>query len=302
MYRMERIVPLIGPAVTGPLGVMHLPRMWLKGVLSAPGSLWEGYFDNYKGFNQRVVDALGLEPEAWFAFLATMPTYPQAEAYVKEHATKLDAASIAALNELIATFPRPAENAAAVRARVGIDDPSYAISSRLIDVDDWFTIHEELVAHRAEGHEALIPMVSSAQTGPAGIAHLPRLWMKAFLNAVNALHPEWKTGTNCGFDKRLAEAIGLDLVAASAYIGEELPNYLQFERWVLDHIETPTEAKKAEWIETFNAMKKPEEAAVAECIECGAPGLGIRGTILLNDMVDWKYAHDQIVSRRATPA
>ena len=37
MYRMQRIVPLIGATVTSPLGVMHLPRMWLKSVLSASG-------------------------------------------------------------------------------------------------------------------------------------------------------------------------------------------------------------------------------------------------------------------------
>jgi hypothetical protein len=299
MYKMEKIVPLIGPMVTGPLGVMHLPRMWYKGVLSAAGLLPDVYFDNYKGFNQRVCDAIGLDPEPWFAFLKTMPTYAQAETYVKDHATKLTPAAVAELNTLIATFPRPEENAAGVRARVGLDDPSYNISANLIDVDDWHSIHEELIAHKDDKPEPLIPMVSSAESGPAGIAHLPRLWMKALLNAVGALHPEWKTGNVCGFDNRLAKTIGLDIDETSAYIKAELPDYLTFEKWVLGKIPTPDAASKAEWTKGFMAMEKPVEMGAAERAECGIADDSVTGTIVLNDLVDWKYMHDYVTSQRA---
>jgi hypothetical protein len=302
MKRIEPLVPLIGATVPGPLGVVHLPRMWLKSMLSAAGLLPDVYFDNYKGFNAKVVDGLGLEPEPWFAFLATMPAYPQAEDYVRAHATKLDPASIAAINDLIVNFLRPPENAAAVQARVGIDDPAFLNSADLINFDDWFTIHHDLVTHRAEGIEPIVPMVSSCQTGMLGIPHLPRLWMKALLNAVNALPEGWKTGTNCGFDKRLAGMIGLDLVAAVAYIGAELPNYLQFEGWVAKHIAQPDDATKAQWTAEMAALEKPEDVSAAECIEAGAPGLPIRNVILLNDMVDWKHMHDHIVAKQMARA
>ena len=302
MYSMEKIVPLIGPGVAGPLGVMHLPRMWEKSVLSAAGLLWEGYFDNYKGFNAQICDALGLEPEAWFAFLATLPTYPQAENYVKAHAKTLNATAIAAANTRITTYERPEEAAAIVRERTGITDATLRISARLLDFDDWFTIHEELVAHRADGIEPLVPMVSSGQIGMLGIPHLPRLWIKALLSAVHALPAEWKTGTNCGFDKKLSEMIGLDLVAASAYIAKELPNYGQFEHWVRDHIAQPDASKKAEWVATIAGMQKAEEQAAGECVECGLPGAGLRGTVLLDDMVDWKYMHDRAIAQRVTRA
>jgi hypothetical protein len=298
MYRMEKIVPLIGPTVEGPLGVKMLPRTWLKSVLSAAGLLPEGYFDNDKGFNHRVVDALGLEPEAFFAFLATQPTYPQTEDYVRAHASKLDPATIAALNDGIASYERPEEGAAAVRALTGIEDLTLRNSARLLDIDDWYAMHKAVLAHRADGIAPMIPMVSSAQVGLAGIPHLPRLWMKALLNAVHALHPEWKSGLVCGFDKRLAETIGLDLSAAVAYINGELPSYLQFERWVLAHITPPDAATKANWVEQFDGLKKGEEQATAECIEAGAPGAGVRGTMLLNDMVDWKFMHDQVAAQR----
>jgi len=300
MDRIERIVPLIGATVAGPLGVVHLPRMWIKGVYSAVGMLYEGYFDNYKGFNQRVVDGLGLEPEPWFAFLATMPTYPQAEAYVKKHATKLDAASIAAVNTEVLTFLRPEENAAAVRKRAGLTDPDFRNSARLLNFDDWCTMHEQLVAHRDGGLEPIVPMVSSSQTGMLDIPHLPRLWMKALLHAVKALPEGWKTGLDCGFDKLLADMIGLDLVAACAFINAELPAYVPFENWVRDHIAQPDDATKAQWTAKILALQKGAEQAAAECVEAGAPELSLRSTILLNDMVDWKHMHDQAVARRLT--
>jgi hypothetical protein len=298
MYRMEKIVPLIGPTVAGPLGVKHLPRMWLKSVLSAAGILYVEYVDDDRGFNHRIVEGLGFEPGAWFAFLATMPTYPQAEDYVKAHARNLDAASIDALNAAIETWERPPERAAEVRERVGLEAPDFRFSARLIDLDDWFTIHRELLAHRAEQIEPLVPMVSSAQTGMWGVPHLPRLWMKALLAAVGALPAEWKTGTVCGFDKKLAQTIGLDLVAATAYIGSELPGYLQFERWVTERVGAVSDATKAEWTAGFLAMTKGEEQAAADLVEAGAPGLAVRSTILLNDIVDWKYMHDYALERR----
>lgn len=302
MYRFERIVPLIGATVPGPLGIVHLPRMWLKSVLSAAGLLVEGYFDNYKGFNQRVVDGIGLEPEPWFAFLATMPTYPQAEDYVKAHATKLDPASIAAVNHEILTYLRPEENAAAVRARAGLDDSTFRDSAQLLNFDDWTTLHQTLVAHHAAGIEPLVPMISSSQAGMFGVPHLPRMWIKAFLGGINALPEGWKTGPNCGFDNNVATTMGLDLAATCAYIHRELPTYVQFEGYVRDHIPQPDLATKAQWTGKFLGGKKNDESAVGDLAEAGVADRSLRGTILLNDLVDWKHMHDYAVARQVARA
>jgi hypothetical protein len=302
MYRMERIIPLIGPTVEGPLGIKMLPRTWLKSMYSAAGLLPDGYFDNDKGFNHRVVDSLGLDPAAFFAYLATMPTYPQTEEYVRSHAKKLDAATIAELNNGIVTYDRPEEGAAAVRALTGIADAGVRNSQLLLCYDDWHAIHATLVAHRADGIEPLVPMVSSGQVGLAGIPHLPRMWMKAILNAVGALHPEWKSGLICGFDKKMSDTIGLDLAATVDFVNAELPNYLQFEAWVLAHMAPTDAATKVTWVAGVAAMQKPEEMAAAECKECGVAGAGLRGTVLLNDMVDWKYQHDRVAGSKAAVA
>jgi hypothetical protein len=302
MYQIEPLVPLIGPLVAGPLGVSHLPRMWLKGILSDARALPDTYFYDYKGFNKRVVDGLGLDPEPWFAFLQTMPTYLQAEQYVRDHATKLDAASIAAVNAEVASLPRPEENAAKVRELVGLDDASMNNSAMLINLDDWCAIHKELTAHKNDGLAPLVPMVSSAQIGTLGVPHLPRLWMKALSRATGALPKDWKSGPECGFDNQLAKLTGLDLAAAVEYINAELPDYLTFERWFEEQVGPVTDAQKAEWSEKIAALQQPEDRAQPNLAEAGAADVQTRSTILINDLVDWKYMYDDVSSRKLARA
>jgi len=302
MYQIEPLVPLVGPLVAGPLGVVHLPRMWLKGILSAARSLPDTYFDDYKGFNKRVVDGLGLEPEAWFAFLKTLPTYLEAEQYVRDHATKLDAASIAAVNAEIAGLPRPEENAVKVRELVGLDEPGFNNSAMLINLDDWYAIHKELIAHKDDGIVPFVPMVSSGQYGFLGVPHLPRLWMKALSRATGALPKDWKSGVECGFDMQLAKLTGLDVAAAIEYINAELPDYLTFEGWFEEQVGPVTDAQKAEWSEKIAALQQPPDRATPNLEEAGAAGLDTRNTILINDLVDWKHMYDDVASRKLARA
>ena len=56
---MSNIVPLISSGVAGPLGVLHLPRLWLKVSLEARGKLANGYPGIGKGYDMMVLDALG---------------------------------------------------------------------------------------------------------------------------------------------------------------------------------------------------------------------------------------------------
>jgi hypothetical protein len=41
---MKKLAPLISSRVTGPLGILHLPRFWLKASLEGVGLLPEGYW------------------------------------------------------------------------------------------------------------------------------------------------------------------------------------------------------------------------------------------------------------------
>src|SRR5438034_5156002 len=83
---MNTIVPLISSGVAGPLGVLHLPRLWLKASLEAAGKLAPGYPGAGKGYDQMVIDGLGLNREAVLDYIKkNKPTYPQLEAWVKKN-------------------------------------------------------------------------------------------------------------------------------------------------------------------------------------------------------------------------
>src|SRR6202040_4396711 len=99
---MNTVVPLISSGTAGPLGVLHLPRLWLKLSLESKGKLAPGYPGAGHGFDQMVIDGIGLKRDAVIDFIKTnKPTYTQFEAWVKTKATKLDKGSIDTLNSAI---------------------------------------------------------------------------------------------------------------------------------------------------------------------------------------------------------
>ena len=55
------IIPNISCDIAGPLGAIHLPRLWSKLRLSAAGQLEDGYPECGAGFDQMVLDGLGVD-------------------------------------------------------------------------------------------------------------------------------------------------------------------------------------------------------------------------------------------------
>jgi hypothetical protein len=55
---------LIRSGVAGPLGVLHLPRLWQKVSLEEAGKLASGYPGVGTGFDAMTLAALGLEEQA----------------------------------------------------------------------------------------------------------------------------------------------------------------------------------------------------------------------------------------------
>jgi len=144
---VEPIVPLISSSVSGPLGATHLPRLWLKILLHALGRLPEGYRHGEGGFDGMTIEGLGIDPDAFVAFIEReRPSYLACEAWVRAHATKVDATSIAAHNERILTREKPADAAAEARRYIGLPDDSITRSIPLNDLDDWTLVHERLTA------------------------------------------------------------------------------------------------------------------------------------------------------------
>src|SRR6266576_3860345 len=99
----QTFVPLISSGVAGPLGALHLPRLWQKVSLQAKGQLCPGYPDIGAGFDSIVLRALNLDPEAVRKFVKEKrPTYPQFESWVKQQpGAKTDHATVEASNAAI---------------------------------------------------------------------------------------------------------------------------------------------------------------------------------------------------------
>ena len=85
---------------------MHLPRLWLKVTLSAAGALNEEYDACGAGFDQMVLDGLGVDRDAAVAYLTNeKPTYPQFEQWVlDQNGGSIDQSVIDASNAAIAGY------------------------------------------------------------------------------------------------------------------------------------------------------------------------------------------------------
>jgi len=142
---MNTIVPLISSGVAGPLGVLHLPRLWLKVSLESLGKLAPGYPGAGKGYDQMVIDGLGLNRDAVLAFIKdSKPTYPQFEAWVKKNGTKLDKGSIERLNAAIRGYNHDDDTRKSILGANGLPDdagaPKDAIN--LNNLDDWCEFYQ----------------------------------------------------------------------------------------------------------------------------------------------------------------
>ena len=144
---MDKIVPLISSLVCGPLGALHLPRLWLKVLLHAIDALPDGYRHGQGGMDEATFANLGIDAVTFIAYVETEhPTYRQCESWVKAHATKLDAESIFWHNLMIQTWRMSAENAVPRRAALGIADTRIDSSCVLNNLDDWNGVHAHVLA------------------------------------------------------------------------------------------------------------------------------------------------------------
>ena len=145
---MNTIVPLISSGVAGPLGVLHLPRLWLKVSLESVGKLAPGYPGAGKGYDQMVIDGLGLNRDAVLAFIKnSKPTYPQFEAWVKKNGTKLDKGSIEKLNGAIRGYNHDDGTRKSILVANGLPDDASAPKDaiNLNNLDDWKEFHEAVL-------------------------------------------------------------------------------------------------------------------------------------------------------------
>lgn len=144
---MSEIIPSISSDLAGPLGAIHLPRLWLKLLLSAKGKLAEGYAECGTGFDQMVLDGLKVKRDAAVNYVKTeLPTYAQFEAWVlDQRGGSIPAREIEASNTAIRAYHHDDDTRAEILDAAGIDDDDTILDAvNLNNLDDWTALHESL--------------------------------------------------------------------------------------------------------------------------------------------------------------
>ncbi len=141
-----KIVPTISSDTTGPLGVAHLPRFWQKVILSEKGLLFSGYDFCGQGFDQMLLDGLGLDRDETLTFLKTVPTYFAFEKWILDKkGGKLDAQAVEKLNAAIRGYNHSDITRKSVLLLAGIEDKGDIKDAvNLNNFDDWMEFHASL--------------------------------------------------------------------------------------------------------------------------------------------------------------
>jgi hypothetical protein len=141
-----KIVPTIGSDTTGPLGVAHLPRLWQKVILSEKGLLPADYDSCGKGYDQMVLDGLGLDRAETLAFLKTVPSYFAFEKWILgKKSGKLDPQAVEKLNAAIRGYNHTDDVRKSILSAAGIEDKGlFKDAVRLNTFDDWTEFHASL--------------------------------------------------------------------------------------------------------------------------------------------------------------
>lgn len=143
---MNTIVPLISSGVAGPLGVLHLPRLWLKSSLEARGKLAAGYPGCGKGYDQMVLDGLGLDRQKTLDYIKNeKPSYTQFESWVKQQpGVKLAKDSVEKLNASIRGYIHDDATRKNILGACGVADDASAFRDavNLNNLDDWNEFHQ----------------------------------------------------------------------------------------------------------------------------------------------------------------
>ena len=144
----DKIVPLVSSGTKGPLGVLHLPRLWQKVSLEAADKIADGYPGIGDGYDTMVINGLGLKADAVRAYITNdKPTYPQFEAWIQgQDGATLDADSIGTLNDSITGYNHDDATRQGILSANGLPDGDPQDAVNLNNLDDWLEFHSAEIA------------------------------------------------------------------------------------------------------------------------------------------------------------
>ncbi|MCE2449859.1 MAG: DUF5069 domain-containing protein [Candidatus Latescibacteria bacterium] len=141
------IIPNISSDIAGPLGAIHLPRLWSKLRLSAAGELPADYPECGAGFDQMVLDGLSIDRDAAVAYVKdSKASYIEFENWVKaQRGGSIPQSEIDASNAAIRGYNHDDETRTDILGAAGLsDDGSILDAVNLNNLDDWTELHNAL--------------------------------------------------------------------------------------------------------------------------------------------------------------
>ncbi len=152
----------------------------------------------------------------------------------------------------------------------------------------------------------MIPLISSATTGPSGICQLPRYWWKNTLFQHGLLDGEYPHCSS-GLDTWLLELGGIDKSDADEFFEGEKPDYAAFEAWF----------RRKSGANLSPARMNAHNGRIRERVFDRSTGYGLRkiketfgdigfdltesyeSAVILNCMQDWQLFHARDLPRLA---
>lgn len=140
-----KVVPLISSGTAGPLGAIHLPRLWAKLSLARAGLLADGYDECGPGFDQMTITDLNLDRQKVIDFVRTQkPTYMAFERWVvDQNGGKLDRATVDKHNAAIRAYNHADQLASDMRKASGLSDATISDAVTLNTLEDLDEIYRQ---------------------------------------------------------------------------------------------------------------------------------------------------------------
>lgn len=140
-----KTVPLISSDTAGPLGAIHLPRLWAKLTLASKGRLADGYDECGPGFDQMTLNNLNLNRDETIAYIRdNAPTYMQFEKWVIDrNGGDIDKEMVRRHNESVRAYCHDDDKAKGMRDSSGIPHEHIKDAVTLNTIEDLDELHRQ---------------------------------------------------------------------------------------------------------------------------------------------------------------
>lgn len=138
-----KVIPLISSGTKGPLGALHLPRLWTKLTLGNAGALEDGYDFCGSGFDQMTLNGLSLDRQRTIDYVKNQkPTYIQFEEWViAQNGGSISPDKLKAHNDAITNYNHSDELAAQMRQASGVKNSAIKDAVTLNTLEDLDALH-----------------------------------------------------------------------------------------------------------------------------------------------------------------